>query len=235
MEPDPEMDVNQIICGDCLEVMSDFPDNSMDLIVTDPPYNIGKKYSKHKDNMPDELYWKWIKEIMSQCYRIMNDGYLYISHSDKGIYILKPILETMGFEYIQTLIWYGRNGYSNKWNRKSWSYRHEPILFMSKGEPEPLLLDEPNAWYTSIIEAPRPQSNFSEGRVHPTQKPILLYKKLIQITPGNIILDPFSGSGASCLAAKQLNRTYIGIEIDPKYADISIRRLAETTKQMKFE
>ncbi|KKK59726.1 hypothetical protein LCGC14_3031520, partial [marine sediment metagenome] len=117
-----------------------------------------------------------------------DDVYAYISHSDKGIYQAKPLLETLNFEYLQTLVWWGKNGYSMQLHRKTWSYRHELILFMQKGDPPALNTGEKGAWYTSVIEAPRPQSNFTEGRCHPTQKPLKLYKTLIYRTPGDVIL-----------------------------------------------
>lgn len=211
--------------GDCLETMSEIEDGSMDILVTDPPYNIGKKYGPGtNDKRGLEEYWQWFDEVFSLVSQKVNTGYFYISHSDKGIYTAKPELEKLGLEYIQTLIWWGRNGYSMQLHRKSWSYRHEPILFFCKGDPDPLLVGDKGMWYTSVIEVPRPQSNFSEGRYHPTQKPVNLYKTLIQRTPGKVILDPFMGSGTSLIAAKGLERKAIGLEIEEEYCEIAAKR-----------
>lgn len=218
--------INKIICGDCLEVMKDFPDGFVDLVLTDPPYNIGKNYGlEHNDRLPEKEYWEWFEKRFTEVLRISSIGYVYISHSDKGIYKAKPLLEKSGLEYIQTLIWWGRNGYSMQLHRRSWSYRHEPILFMQKGEPDVLSAGDPGDWYTSVIEAPRPQSNFKEGRCHPTQKPLLLYWRLLKRTPGEIVFDPFCGSGTSCVAAKMLGRRYIGIDISEEYCQIARERL----------
>ncbi len=222
--------LTKIYQGDCLTGMKDIPDSSMDLCVTDPPYNISKNYGpESNDHLPPDEYWKWFTQVFSEVYRVMADGYFYCSHSDKGVYIAKPILETIGFEYIQTLIWYGRNGYSMQLHRKSWSYRHEPILFMCKGKPRDLEVGISGMWYTSVIEVPRPQSNFKEGRCHPTQKPFRLYNIIIKRTPGDIVFDPFMGSGTSLLAARSNNRKYIGFDVNPDYCEIAVKRLKRGT------
>ncbi len=215
-----------VVCGDCLEVLPTLPDGCVDLILTDPPYNLKKDYGgTTTDNLPEDIYWARVQAWVGEWYHVLGNGYCYVSHSDKGVYKLKPCMESSGFTYIQTLIWWGRNGYSMQLHRRSWSYRHEPILFCMKGNPENLSAGEEGDWYTSVIEAPRPQSNFAEGRCHPTQKPLLLMWRLLKRTPGEIVLDPFCGSGTSLLAAKILNRRYIGIDISPQYVAISKERL----------
>ncbi len=214
--------------GDCIEVLSSLPEGSMDLIIADPPYNLGKKYGeKSNDSRDPEEYWKWFETIFTLIHGCMRDGYLYISHSDRGAYLAKPILETIGLEYIQTLIWWARNGYSMQLHRRTWSFRHEPILFLRKGTPACLESGEKGMWYTSVIEVPRPQSNYREGRCHITQKPVNLYKTLIARTPGEIALDPCMGVGTSLVAAKALYRKCIGIEIEEKYCEIAAKRCSQ--------
>lgn len=218
--------------GDCREVLPQL-DVRADLVVADPPYNLGKRYgSKTNDARDLEVYWCWFGDIFKAVFEQMVEGYLYVSHSDKGIYHAKPVLEEIGLEYIQTLIWWGRNGYSMQLHRKSWSYRHEPILFMQKGDPPTLEAGNKGMWYTSVIEAPRPQSNFREGRYHPTQKPVKLYKILIARTPGQLLLDPFMGVGTSLIASKELNRHCIGIEIEEKYCEIAARRCSQEVMEL---
>ncbi len=215
-----------IYCGDCREILPQLP--KVDLVLTDPPYNLGKKYGpKTSDSRDPEEYWQWFYDVFSQVYQVSAESFLYLSHSDKGIYKAKPLLESIGFEYIQTLIWWGRNGYSMQLHRQSWSYRHEPILFMRKDQPRDLEVGGKGQWYTSVIEAPRPQSNFQDGRHHPTQKPTKLYDVLIARTPGVHVLDIFMGSGTSALAAKYNGRHYTGIEIEEKYCEIAVKRLAQ--------
>lgn len=212
--------------GDCRDILPHL--EPVDLVLTDPPYNLGKRYGEGTNDARDlEDYRNWFREIFGVVYRKIGDGYLYCSHSDRGSYLAKEDLEGIGFSFVQTLIWWGKNGYSMQLHRKTWSYRHEAILFMSKGEPRDLEAGIPGMWYTSVIEAPRPQSNFKEGRHHPTQKPLKLYKNLIQRTPGEAVLDPFLGSGTCLIAAKDLGRKAIGIEIEEKYCEIAVQRLKQ--------
>lgn len=226
---------NKIIQGDCRELLEQLPDESVDLVLTDPPYNLGKNYGKSfNDKKTEDEYWYWFVSIFQQIFRVLRDGFLYISHSDKGIYRAKPELEKIGFEYVQTLIWWGKNGYSMQLHRNTWSFRHEPILFMKKGSPEHLLAGEKGMWYTSVLEVPRPQSNFKEGRYHPTQKPIKLYRNILQRTPGNLILDPFVGSGTTAIACMQIERDYIGFELSPEYCKLANKRLEPYRQQMKL-
>ncbi len=220
--------------GDCREILPELPDKSVDLVLTDPPYNLGKRYgAKSNDSRDPKEYWQWYREIFALVDQCFGEGYLYVSQSDKGIFGAKPIFESLGLEYIQTLIWWGRNGYSMQLHRKSWSYRHEPILFMQKGNPPPLIAGQPGQWYTSVIEVPRPQSNFREGRYHPTQKPVGLYSIIIARTPSHIMLDNFAGVGSSLVAAKKLCCKSIGIEIEEKYCEIAARRCSQEVMELK--
>ena len=212
--------------GDCREILPDLP--KVDLVVTDPPYNLGKKYGPGTDDArPEDEYWSWFDEVFQGISRLLDNGFIYVTHSDKGMWKAKPHLEECGFSYIQTLIWWGRNGYSMQLHRTTWSFRHEPILFFKKGDPGVLQSGKPGQWYTTVIEAPRPQSNFTEGRFHPTQKPVKLFKVLIARTPGDLILDPFLGSGTTVIAAKALARHCIGIEIEEKYCEIAAKRCSQ--------
>lgn len=218
--------VNKIHCADCLDLMKDWPDGCVDLVIIDPPYNLGKNYGpESNDNLPSRDYWEWFSALAFQLARVLKAGYLYMSHSDKGIYEAKPLLDKTSLRYQQTLVWWGKNGYSMQLHRKTWSYRHELILFYEKPEALPLLAGEPGYWYTSVIEASRPQSNFTDGRCHPTQKPLLLYWTLLRRTPGDIVLDCCCGSGTTCVAAKKLGRRFIGIDISSEYCRIARERL----------
>ena len=218
--------------GDCRD-MSVLDAGSVDVVVTDPPYNSGKNYGKATlDSRPDDEYWDWFTEAFTETDRVLGDGYAYISHSDKGMWTAKPRLEALGLRYVQSLIWWGRNGYSMQMARRSWSYRHESILFFVKGEPDPLMAGDPGMWYTTVIEAPRPQSNFREGRFHVTQKPVKLYKIIIARTPGLVILDQFLGSGSVAVAAKALARTCIGFEIEEENCEIAANRCRQTVMEL---
>ena len=210
--------------GDCLEIVGEL--EPVDVVLTDPPYNVGKNYGVATNDRRDpEIYWEWFKLAFQKISERLDDGYLYISQPDKNIYVAKPILEELGFIFIQHLVWWAKNGYSSQLHEKGWSWRHELIQFFKKGDPEGLKVAK-GVWFQTVIEALRPQSNYTEGRCHVTQKPTKLYKTILVRTPG-LILDPFMGSGTTLVAAKQLNRKAIAIEIEEKYCEIAVKRLSQ--------
>ncbi len=220
--------MNKIIYGDALKELSMLPSESVDLTCTDPPYNLGKDYGPwSSDKRPWPGYWAWFKDVFTEVHRVMKDGYLYISHSDKGAFTAKPILDHIGFDYIQTIIWWAKNGHSQGLNTRSWSYRHETILFLQKGRPRNLIHSQKGMWFQSVIDIPRPQRNYKESRWHPTQKPVKLYETLLCRTPGDVVLDPFLGSGSVAVASKVLGKSCIGIEINPEYVKGINQRLSQ--------
>ena len=197
-----ELPINQIICGDCLEVMKDWPDKCVDLVLTDPPYNVGIDYDTVKDERKDYADWcdRWFAEVHRTSFSVMftcgiaNLSYWLNKNPRWVIAWIKSISMrriTIGF---------------NCW---------EPVLLW--GKPKLNI-------YRDIIESPTiPQKDNG----HPTPKPIALYEKfVIGFTESeNLILDPFCGSGTTCVAAKKLGRRYIGIDISEEYCQIARDRL----------
>lgn len=226
----PDDFVNKIICGNCLEVMKKVPNESIDIIYADPPFNVGKDYGKFNDKKSEKEYWIWLKEIIIEIFRILKrDTRFYIFHTDKGSFKLKPICEKIGFKYSQTLIWYRPNlGGGGVGPRISgdWHYMHEQILLFHKGKRTNMLSSPLSNCY-SVQVVPAPQTNFKDGRDHVAQKPLKLMERLIVRTPGQLILFPFLGSGIDTRAAKNLKRDFIGIEINPDYVKIANERLAQ--------
>lgn len=216
--------IDKFLCGDNLEILKQMPNDIIPICNTDPPYNLGKNYGDFDDSRDPWIYWNWIKDRFKEIYRVMSEpGFLYVSHSDKGIFQLKPMLEEIGFNFVQLLYWLAKNGYGQR-NKTRWSYRVEPILFMTKGTDYELISGNGLEWYTSYFEVPRPQSNFKEGRWHPTEKPIKLYRLILCRTPGDIVIDPFIGSGSTAIACKQLGKHFIGIDCNKEYIEISKKR-----------
>lgn len=217
-----------IVHGDCLDVMKRMPDKCVDLVLTDPPFNVGKDYGEGTDDKQDpEEYWSWLNHRLSEVIRIMNDGRFYMFHTDKGMFQLRPLLEQYGLTYGQMLIWFGPNLVGGARIQNDWHYSHEPCLLMRKGKRGPMINSRyaPNCFSVQVI--PRPQRNFKEGRHHVAQKPTKLFLRILARTPGNLVLDPFLGSGTTLVAAKQLGRRGIGIEIEHKYCLIAQERLRQ--------
>jgi len=215
--------INKIICGDSLEVIRYIPDNSIDMILTDPPYGVlpqGKEQDRFTwDNIDIrkftgswfDLFWDKLKL----------DAFFYIFWSQKYL--------SLGFEIFnpgRLLIWNYENLILNV--DGDFAYDYEPIFVVKKGTPKLKVKGKHNC----ILRFTKPQSNFKEDRlIHPAQKPLELIKKLIYISSdrNDIILDPFCGSGTTAVACKELGRRYIGIDSSPKYCKLAERRLSAVT------
>jgi len=209
---------------DCKVGMESIPEKTIDICLTDPPYNLGKNYGSFNDSKEEVDYWEWIDERFTEVFRILKEpGFLYVSHSDKGIFTFKPLLEKIGFNFVQLLYWVAKNGYGQH-NITRWSYRVEPILFMVKSLDYELKSGPGCRWYTSYFEVPRPQSNFKEGRQHPTQKPVKFYVNILDRTLGKLVIDPFLGSGTALIASRKVGKIGLGFEISEKYAQEQLKR-----------
>ena len=222
---------------DCLEILKEIEDNSIDLVVTDPPYKVTargnagnsggmmkKKLSmqgkifKHNDIKPSE----YIPEL----FRILKDGsHCYIMTNHVNLQEILNVATETGFKFIKSLIW-------NKGNKIMGQYymsQFEYILFFRKGKGKKIN----HCGTADILNVPNKKEKGEDGKnLHDTEKPVELMKILIENSSkeGDVVLDPFMGIGATCIACKELNREFIGIELDEKYFNIALERLNNTTK-----
>jgi len=203
----PEDFINKVICGDCLAVMKDIPDKSVDLVITDPPYGVGMEYDQFTDNK-EELK-KLIDNFMPEVLRI---GKVVLLTPGNGNQHLYPIPNW-------TLAWFYRGGANQcTWGFNTW----QPILAYGKC---PYRTNNLGARPDTIWKEETPKANG-----HPCPKPIEFWKELLvrgSVKETDIILDPFNGSGTTCVAAKQLHRNFIGIEISEAYCKIAQQRLRQ--------
>jgi site-specific DNA-methyltransferase (adenine-specific) len=243
----------KIICGDSLTEMKNMPNNTINCIITSPPYNVNlgnNKYKKdgyniHDDNMPYDEYLNWMKSIFTECYRILTeDGRLCVNigdgkngkiptHSD-FIQICKEI----GFLPMTTIIW-NKNNTSNRcaWgsylSAKSPSFPRpfEYVLVFSK---TPGLLKNgvstitKDEWveFTNGLWTFAPEKE-QKKIGHPAMFPVELPYRLIKMLTyeGDVILDPFMGVATTGVACLKTDRNFIGIEIDKNYCLIGETRL----------
>lgn len=247
---------HKIIIGDCLEELPKIPSESVDLVFADPPYNMSKKkglgwkYSKHitmqeKWDMfsKDEYFQfnqKWIKEALRV---LKHGGSLWVCGSFHNIYQVGFILQhiedakinnsivwfkpnaqpnitcRMFTESTEHLIWASKNG-----NGKRWTFNYELMKKMNNGK------QMRNVW-----EIPLTPKKEKWAGPHPTQKPMELLRRVIlsSTKEGDIVLDPFVGSGTTSVVAKMLGRNSIGIEKEKKYLDIIEKRLNEPQKKIE--
>lgn len=242
--------LNKIICGDCLEVMKKLPDNSIDLVVTSPPYNLknstgnGMKdgrggkwknagliqgYSHHDDCMPHHKYVQWQRDCLHEMYRVIkNDGAIFYNHKwrvqDGLLQDRQDIVQ--GFPVRQIIIWKRKGGIN--FNPGYFLPTYEVIYLIAK--PEFKLLPKANA-HGDVWEFRQEANND-----HPAPFPVALISRIISSTSSQIILDPFIGSGTTAIAAMINERTYIGIDISPDYCKMAESRIHSFKKQsaLKF-
>ena len=294
---------NEVILGDCREILSNLPENSISACITDPPYNyefIGHKwdndeiarrldrikdsktlvknipygsglaggvrnkrwYEKNRNNILD--YEKWSYEWGKEVFRVCKPGALVaVFNSTRTLAHVQVALERAGFYARDCVVYRRSSGIPKGFNAKSklkqkgiedyekWEGWHsclrnewEGIIVLQKplinNYTETLLQfgvglfnteNNDGSFQSNIIEN-IPKSKNDKYNVHCTVKPLPLMEKLVSmfVPTGeeNIILDPFAGSGTTLVAAKKLNRTYLGIEIVPQYIEIINKRLKKT-------
>ena len=201
--------INKVIQGDCLEVMKDIPDKSIDLVLTDPPYGIefrsNYRLKKHNKIIGDNRY---PIEIFDELFRVAKRAVYVFCRWDNLAELPKPK---------SVLAWV-----KNNWSMGDLKHEHgrqwEAICFYPQEEHE-FIKRIPD-----VVTGKRTGNN-----LHPTEKPIDVIGKIINANVGNLILDPFLGSGTTAVAAKQLKRNFIGIEISPDYCKIANERLRVET------
>ena len=229
-----ETDRYKLYNGDCLEVMDNIADESIDLIITDPPYKttkrgiskktttgglvrseLGKqgKIFKHNDIKP--------QEYISELYRVLKEGshcYIMTNHVN-----LQEILNTAtecGFHFIKSLIW----DKGNKIMGQCYMSQFEYILFFRKGKHKKIN----NCGTSDILSIPNKKTKDENGKnLHDVEKPVNLMKVLVENSSnkGDLVLDPFMGIGATGIACVKSDRNFIGIEIDENYFNIAKTRI----------
>ncbi|PIU51997.1 hypothetical protein COS91_01545 [Candidatus Desantisbacteria bacterium CG07_land_8_20_14_0_80_39_15] len=217
---------------DCLEAMKRMSDKSIDLVLADPPYNVGQNFAN--DNLGKKEYLCFMQNWIAEAYRLLKDGgAFYMFHYFIGMWDIKPILDNFEWEFINLIIWaYPNLMPSNKRKNYRWPLSYQPIFYYGKnykrdlvGKLYGLKVDErKDVWLKTAT-----QSNFKkEFKYHSSCKPIAVIEKIIKTTEeSDIILDPFLGSGTTLVACKKFGRQAIGIEISKEYCDISIKRLTQ--------
>ncbi len=229
------MKVNQIITGDCVSIMETWDDEVVDLILTSPPYNVGLNYEGFDDNLSEIQHQEFTKMWLSELYRVAKDGArLYAIISGSMLWWFKDRAIGRNWRFIQKLTWCKPNlvGGTNKITG-DWNLMTEDILLFRKGSRIPMIGDKSVNTFNWFM-VPIPQSNYKDGRSHPAQLPLKLCKMIIARTPGQVVLDPFAGSGQVLRAAKSLGRDYIGIELVDTVAE-KARRFVNNAKLLNNE
>ena len=254
------MDVDKLINGDGLEVMSDMPDESIDLVFADPPFNVGKPY---QDNRLD--YKQWCNEWISECFRLLKPtgtfylmiiprhmGHIMMSMDRYGIFVDQIIWRTTSLnatkkQYVRLyqLIFQYAKTEQYIFHPKAQSIERNYIVRAAQLKKKPeLAIAYPgrvgNLWddikfIAGGCMAPKEAilCNDSKRKAHPCQMPIALAERAIVFSSneGDIVLDPFMGIGTIPVACIRTGRHYIGIDIEARYCELAERRITEELTQ----
>lgn len=218
-----------LYCGDCLEILPTLAAGSVDAVITDPPYlvNVNSNLNGKSNPWGDIINAAfWFREWMTHCKRaIENDGFMWSFLNWKSIPIYQKAALDTNWNIESMLVW------DKEWIGPGGSVGLRPsyeliALFGS----EKFSIDD-----RGIPDIKRCKWSSIKPNGHPAEKPLKLIKWLLEISGGDLILDPFMGSGTTGVACVQTGRKFIGIEIDPRYFDIAVRRIKEAQLQIRME
>ena len=249
-----DMKKDQIIHGNCLDVLAKLPDGSVDLVFADPPYNLqlSGQLRRPDQSVVDAVDDEWDKfdsfaeydalsaAWLSECRRILKpDGALWVIGSYHNVFRLGKQIQDLGFWMLNDIIWRKSNPMPNFRGRR-FTNAHETLIWAAKSADSKYTfnydamkalnegLQMRSDWYLPICSGAERLKNETGSKAHPTQKPENLLARILLASTkrGDIILDPFFGSGTTGAAAKRLGRHYIGIEQDKKYVALASQRIA---------
>lgn len=245
---DPEQYHSYGLCSklyraDCLEITKALPDQCIDLVLTDPPYNIGQHMKSrgsgvHRlrsnhfstcawDNMDEESWRISMTNLTTELFRVTRvGGSVLLFMSILKVETIKNIFEKAGFYYKTTGVWHKKNPIPRNMNI-NFLNSTEVWLYFVKGKATGTFNNQGRALHDFLETSLTPMSEKLYGK-HPTQKPLSLMSFFIQTLSNeqDTIFDPFTGSGTSLVAASQLGRHFIGVEFEVEYFELTKRRLA---------
>ena len=247
----------EIYCMDCLEFLKRGTLNDIHLTFLDPPFNQGKDYRYFDDEQHPKVYWGWLREIIQLIYDATADGgAIYFMQREKNVGWMMRVLEETGWTFQNLIIW--KKFTSAVPCDFRFGKQYQVIVFATKGE-KPRVFNKlrvdyplrpnykhkrPNGIYVTDVwddireltsgyfagdEALRDEKG---NRLHTQQSPVALLLRIIlsSTMPGDLVFDPFAGTGTTLVVAKQLRRRAIGVEIDPDYVKLVRWRLRAMRK-----
>jgi modification methylase len=250
--------LNTILGGDCIEVMNSLPEASVDLIFADPPYNLQLRGDLHRpdnskvdavDNDWDQfdsfaLYDQFTKAWLKAARRLLKpNGAIWVIGSYHNIFRVGAALQDQGFWILNDVVWRKSNPMPN-FRGKRLTNAHETMIWAGKDDSSKYTFNYEalkalnegiqmrSDWVLPICNGHERLKNADGDKAHPTQKPeSLLHRVLVGSTnPGDVVLDPFFGTGTTGAVAKMLGREYIGIEREEEYRKVAKKRIAAVRK-----
>ncbi|WP_272002191.1 site-specific DNA-methyltransferase [Roseovarius sp. ZX-A-9] len=254
----PALPLNTILSGDCIEVMQSLPEASVDLIFADPPYNLQLKGDLHRpdnsqvdavDDAWDQFssfaaYDRFTQDWLKAARRLLKpNGAIWVIGSYHNIFRVGAALQDAGFWILNDVVWRKSNPMPN-FRGKRLTNAHETMIWASKQEGGKYTFNYEalkslnegiqmrSDWVLPICTGHERLKNEAGDKAHPTQKPeSLLHRVLVGSTnPGDVVLDPFFGTGTTGAVAKMLGRDFIGIEREAAYREVAEKRLKAIRK-----
>src|SRR5262245_51159438 len=247
--------LDRILLGDCIAEMDRLPEGSIDLIFADPPYNLQLKGDLLRPNQTEvdgvheawdkfadfAAYDRFTEAWLSAARRLLKpDATLWVIGSYHNIFRVGALLQDLGYWILNDIIWRKTNPMPNFRGRR-FANAHETLIWCARDRQSRHVFNHAamkalnddlqmrSDWFIPICGGPERLRDGSGRKLHPTQKPeALLHRVIMAATrPGEVVLDPFFGSGTTGVVAKRLGRRWIGIEREPGYVDAAMRRLDE--------
>ena len=232
------LELNQLYNMDCMDGMKRIDDNSIDLIVTSPPFNIGnnhhtgsKRFTAYEDDMPESEYQKWQIDLLNECYRVLSpNGSMWYQHKNR----IRNGQQITPYEWLlkcsfiikQEVVWF--NG-SQNFDKCRFYPMTERVYWLTKNT-NTKMLNTIN--HHDLFEWSAVGTNTEHKRAFPEQ----LVKDIALCFPNaKTILDPFMGSGTTAVVAYELGKDYIGFELDKYYYELAQKRIADNKAQLRFE
>ena len=248
--------VGKVIEGDCIETMRRWPERSVDLVFADPPYNLQlagdlrRPNHSRVDGVDEEWdkfadfaeYDRFTRDWLAAARRLLKeDGALWVIGSYHNIYRVGAILQDLGYWILNDIVWRKSNPMPNFRGRR-FTNAHETLLWCAKSKDSRYAfnyevmkalnddLQMRSDWLMPICGGPE-RLRADGAKAHPTQKPEALLHRVIMAAsrPGDVVLDPFFGTGTTGAVAKRLGRRFVGIEREPRYAALARERIEAVT------
>lgn len=258
-----ELPLNRILKGDCVGTLNSLPEKSIDLIFADPPYNLQLQNELHRPNMTKvdavndhwdqfasfETYDQFTRGWLAACQRVLKPtGAIWVIGSYHNIFRVGALMQDLGFWLLNDVIWVKTNPMPN-FRGARFTNAHETMIWASAGKGKKYTFNyqamkglnedkqmRSDWWLLSLATGSERIKDKNGEKVHSTQKPAaLLYRVILASSkPGDVVLDPFFGSGTTGAVAKLLHRNWIGIEREAKYIRAAQKRI-DAIQPEKFD
>jgi site-specific DNA-methyltransferase (adenine-specific) len=252
----------KLLFGDCLDILPQIPDCSVDMIFADPPYNLsnggitchaGRMVSVNKGDWDKskglEQDYQFSVDWLSACKRVLTDnGTIWVSGTMHNIYLIGFTLQQLGFKLLNEICWYKPNAAPNL-SCRYFTHSHEVVLWAAKSKDSKHKFNyermktiaggkQMRSVWMDVTKEDSPQDIWTIGTPttdekhfgkHPTQKPLTLLERIVLAStePNDIVLDPFTGSSTTGIAAIRHDRRFVGIDSNKDFLELSVKRIIE--------